>query len=204
MFRDRTVYIFGVFNPVTDAHMEMAHKARAFLGEGGRVVFVPASGSYIRQYKKYGNGDVMDAETRFKLLKEHASSFGYEVSGAEIEGETDGKTYNTVKYLKAEGSILCMGMDAFCSVPAWYEAKKLMGEMYFLVFNRFSREIPPGIVPIMERTKGTFVTNLEESFSGISSSDVRNAYRAGSMDEVKKLVPYNVYRYLKEEKNVYF
>lgn len=196
-------FIFGTFNPVTNAHINMGVVAKNRLGQDCSVIYVPAPDRYIREWKGYGEQDILPEQVRLKLLEGAASVCGFEVGDAEITGLSDGKTYNTVEHYGFDGAVLCLGMDNILGIRKWYRWEELLDRVRLLVFRRegYVPGDPDEVKDILDRAISYELADLYVDEAGISSTMVRRYHAEGNMKRVKYLVPPNVYGYLMENKD---
>lgn len=196
------VLIFGTFNPVTVAHIEVARKAEEKV-PGADVFFVIAPDQFLEGYKGLSADNVMDERVRLNLLKEAISPYSYmKVSEVELNRISDGKTYNTVAVHKKEYDevYICFGTDKICELDTWFRAEDLVKENRFLVMTRgetLSEVISESRSLLINKYSGNFI-EVSMNFPDISSSRVRKAVKEGKITEIRDLVPPNVYDYLKK------
>lgn len=196
--------ICGTFNPPTNAHMDMGRAAREVLGKEVNVTYVPTADQYLRKWKGYKEGIIMPAHQRLSLLFVAAASHGFTVSGVEIDGVVNGKTYNTIKYFGFDDSVLCTGIDNIAQMQKWYRWEELVRRTRLLVYDREGYEITPEAEEVLRKARRVDHASLWASNAKISSTLVRRLYMEKNMDELKRLVPECVYKYLEENDNVYF
>lgn len=198
-------FIFGTFNPVTIAHIQMGIMAENVLGKNCLIVYVPTSDDYICRWKKYKEGSILPGNIRADLLKDAISKYGFVVSPVEIMGVTDGRTYNTIKHYGFKDSYLCLGMDNIAAMKKWYKWEELLQKVKLLVFKRDDQilEESDEVNEILSYSCGYQIIDLP-GCDGISSTKVRECYKEKEMDKLKQLVPANVYEYLEENENVFF
>lgn len=195
-------FLFGTFNPVTNAHVKMGLKAKEVLGDACRIVYVPAGDDYIRSWKGYKDGSILSGDIRKPLLQEAVSEYGFMASTVEVMELTDGKTWNTLEYLGSDDSVLCIGMDNVPEIRKWYRYQDLLAKYRLLIFKRgrYCGRLPD----ILNESVGYEIAYLGPEFEQTSSTLVRNCYVTGRIDEIRNKIPENVFRYLEENKNVYF
>lgn len=195
--------LFGSFNPVTNAHVAMGVAARKALGRDCIVTYIPAKDDYITNWKGYRAENIFPAKIRLGLMRDAVSPYGFEVSSVEIDGITNGLTYNTMNYFGFENSVLCIGSDNLKNMKKWYRWDDLLAKASLLVFRRGTG--PDGSEVILRHIAHNYeIMDLPESCLGMSSTLVRNCYRAGDMEMLRALVPENVFQYMKEENHVCF
>lgn len=195
--------IFGTFNPVTNAHVNMGIAARNKLGPSCEVIYIPTGDSYIRNWKKYGEGNIMPANRRILLLWNAVSPYGFGVSTIETDHVTDGKTYNAVKHFGFHNTVLCIGMDNIPKLKNWYKWKELLIRTRLLIFRR-------GTCPMTDQAKEILSWTLRYDFADlpkddldVSSTKVRELYRNKDWDTLKTIVPETTARYLEETEGVF-
>ncbi len=196
-------FLFGTFNPVTNAHIEMGMVARNVLGPQCNVTYIPSGDAYIRNWKGYKDGDILPGKVRAGLLRDAVSRYGFRVATVEVEGITDGRTYNTIDYFGFDGAVLCLGMDNIIQITKWYRWQKLLEKCRLLVFKRDGISPSLKVEKILKYALSCQFATLDEKYMGISSTKVRICYVNRDLEQVKDLVPENVYHYLEENKNVY-
>lgn len=195
----------GSFNPVTNAHIAMGVVARDILGPECEIIYVPASDKYISGWKGYWEGDILREDVRLRLLLNAVSEYDFEVSIAELDGTSDGKTYNTLSHFGFEDTILCIGMDNVPKMRKWYRYKSLLSSgIKLLVFERQGCKVTDKALGILSCCREYRIAELPADTIGISSTKIRNYYKNGDMDKLQHLVPRTTYQYLKENKHVYF
>ncbi len=197
--------LFGTFNPPTCAHMDMGRAAKEALGINERdVVYIPTGDQYIKSWKGYTPGSIMPAEKRLALLHVAAAQHGFMVSAIEVDGVTDGKTYNGVKHFGFEESILCLGIDNIAQMKKWYRWEELVRRTRLLIFHREGYTETPEAQEVLQNARRVEYTRLWQDNDGISSTQVRELYKQGDFEKLKCLVPEPVYKYLSENDRVFF
>lgn len=195
------ILIFGTFNPITNAHINLGIQSQKIIDDSD-VVFIPAKDEFLRDWKGYDKESILS--NRLLLLREVISDNGFEVCEAEINGEVDGKSIHTIEYIKNrygyENVYFCMGTDKVPELHKWYKAEELVGENSFLVFTR-GESLSDAMDEFTSRYADRFTEVVEdEKFYDMSSTNVRNAIKSGNIDSIKDTLPDKVYEYLKGEK----
>lgn len=206
-------FLFGSFNPPTNAHIDMGITAQKSLRDSRHrdvnIVYVPAGDVYIKSWKGYQEGSVMPGDIRVQLLAGAVKQHRFIISGVEVAGITDGKTYNTMEYFRTlypdEEFVLCLGMDNIPQLPKWYKWKKLLPKVRLLIFERHGEPFPTDILvkEITACAAGFDVVRLPNGDMDISSTMVRQYYLDGNMEALKEMVPENVYQYLYYNRDIY-
>lgn len=186
--------VFGSFNPPTKAHVAMSETLHG-LYTGSTIDYVLAKDEYLTSdWKK--QKEILDIETRAALLKGCINSAYTHVST--IEQYLTGNTYDTVRFYKrnmTNNVNLVFGADNLLRMKEWYRWEDLVRKNQFIIFIRNEQMIPPIFLqPYKEHF--LFVDfNMDE----YSSTNVREAAKRKDWMTVKKLVPKNVYLFLRRK-----
>lgn len=192
-------FIFGSFNPVTNAHVRMGVMARDELGLDCRqVTYVPAADHYIQKWKQYGDKDILLDHIRLALLHGAVSPYGFLVNTAEMDGVTTGRTYDTLCYFGLQDATLCLGMDNIAQLPKWYRWEQLLKDVKLLIFERDGEHAGHAEMEVLERSCGFRIVHLDIP-DGISSTEARRCYKEHDMEGLKRIVPETVYEYFKRK-----
>ena len=196
--RGKAILLFGTFNPFTMAHLHMGLTLKSEYSDAD-IIYVPSTDRFIEDWKKYGEEDIFVAEQRVKLIEDAiCDSLDFYVSRVEIDGISNGKTYNTVACIKEEYDevYISMGMDKLEELSTWYRAEELVKENRFIMFTRNQQQffLTDFIRPYADRF--TVLEDRMGIYDGISATMVRDAYRENRLEEVKWMLPENVYLYL--------
>lgn len=92
------ILIFGTFNPITNAHLNLAVTSRSLIDDSD-VIFIPAKDEFLRDWKGFGRDSIL--ENRISLLNKVTSELGFLVCDIEITNVVDGKSINTINYIRA-------------------------------------------------------------------------------------------------------
>ena len=193
------VLIGGSFNPFTNAHKAMALAVREKFPDA-TIAYVPGNLKYLTKWKALPEDLVFCGENRIELIEECVKDIeDCHVCGCEAIGPCSGKTYDTVNWLTLgfrtkEDICLCIGTDKLSEIETWYNARELVERVNFLVLTRGS---------CIDDCKSIFVKMYKDRFieipfdyPDVSSTKVRQLYKEGNFDEIEKLVPEPVYKYL--------
>lgn len=201
----KIVLIPGSFNPVTLAHVSMGIKAKDKI-KADEIIYIPVKDSFLEGWKDLKSKAILSGDIRFKLLKEAVSPFNFKVSRIEMDEVVSGKTYDTANYFKKlydDSEIyLCFGLDNLLDIDRWYKSEDLIKENKFLIIDRDGKSIPDKLLND-ERFKDRLISIRNDDYADVSSTMVRDAYINNDLDSIKDLIPLNVYKYLKENKEVY-
>lgn len=195
------VLIFGTFNPVTNAHLELGKKMREVRPDAD-IIYVPASQDFIKTRKKYDDKNIIPDPDRIDILKKVVETEGFIVSTAEVEKKVDGITYNTVNYFKKtyQDIYICMGMDKVGELHKWYFSEELMSENKFLICTRENQHIED-VATAEEKKYLEHFTEVEMDVQSqeISATLIREAYNDGKLECVRDIIPDEVFYYLKNQ-----
>lgn len=192
---DRILFIPGSFNPITNAHIEMA-KIAAEKVKAYYTYFIPAHDTYVARKRTLIPGNVRCSLIDLAVPDDlYMSATRYEVASY-----LPTKTYETINALKSNGNeyFICLGMDNIKTLTTWYNWQKFVEENQFVACVRNGENLEETLAKCgLENYKDHF-TEIEIPENNISSSLVRKLCEEGRFDEVKNLVPKNVYEYLEE------
>jgi nicotinate-nucleotide adenylyltransferase len=174
----------GTFDPVHNAHLEMARAALENLSLQN-ILFIPTgSPNYYR------NGPVASAEHRLAMLRlALGSEPRYRIDERELAPGASGYTVDTLKSLRAElgpkaALHFLMGSDQFKKLPSWHRPEELRKLAKIALFAR------PGF-----ETGDEDVQIVPMRPMPISASDIRQ--RAARGENIAAMVPSNVANYIR-------
>ncbi|GEM_PF-289458 len=203
------VLIMGTFNPATQAHICLGQLVNQAMPQAD-VWYVPAMDSFLYSWKCFGKAGVMPGATRIRLLREAIAEAGFpaQVSEIEVKGLVDGKTVRTAAYFRDnlgyERTFICFGTDKIAELERWENGEQLLRENHILVVTRGGDRLADVMTDFTRRFQSHFVELKNKAvYEGISSTNVREAYMDGKIEEVRDFLPACVYRYLTENGRVY-
>ena len=188
----------GSFNPVTNAHIDMAKAAQKKVN-AKKIYFIPAHDTYVAQKRT-----LIPGKSRCRLIEE-ATPDDMTCISYEVDSFLPQKTYDTIAKLRKDcdenykfyNFYVCLGMDNIKTLTTWYNWKSFVEENMFVACVRENQNLA-------ESLEETGLTQYKERFieimipeNHISSSLVRNLCEQGKFDEIKDIVPKNVYEYLR-------
>lgn len=185
----------GSFNPITNAHIEMAKTAQKAVN-ANKVCFIPAHDTYVAKKKT-----LIPGISRCRLIEEATPADMTYISN-EIDSFLPKKTYDTVQELKDNFDktykfYICLGVDNIKTLTSWYNWQPFVEENMFVACSRAGEGLETALKEAnLEKYKDHFI-KIQIPRNNTSSSLVRNLCEQGRFDEVKKLVPENVYEYLR-------
>lgn len=195
----------GSFNPPHIAHLKIASEC---LKENlvDEVYFMPVFIQPFKQELKTLNP--YDRLKMTNILKKENKNFG--VIDYEIKSEGISYTYKTLSAVKDfeefkdKEIYFILGHDTFKEIRLWYESEKLLSEFSFIIAKRKTNESFDELKFIegIKKDYGTKILLLENDFIDISSTSIRDYLNKRNYDEVKKIVPKNIFNYIKKN-NLY-
>lgn len=197
---NKLLLIPGSFNPITNAHVEMALTAKAAV-DADTIYFIPAHDTYVAKKKT-----LIPGHCRVELINSMPICKDYNICALDVETTSffHQRTYNTITQFrdKAEKSYhfydyyICLGMDNIKTLTSWYNWKPFVEEYNFVACVREGQELNKSLEEAGLTDYKDHFTEIKIPENHTSSSLVRNLCEEEKFDEVKKLVPENVYEYL--------
>lgn len=192
----KIILIPGSFNPITNAHIDMAKEAMKVVN-ADKAIFIPAHDTYVARKKV-----LIPGFCRVQLINK-AVSYTDKIYAIDYETMSmyPSKTYNTVEALKEENPndeyYICLGMDNIKSLTSWYNWKEFVSKNKFIACDRNGQSLNDifSIWNLLSNYKDNFI-EVHLPKNNISSSLVRDLCNMNEFDKVKKIVPNNVYEYL--------
>lgn len=173
----RTALFGGTFDPIHNAHLEIA-RAAADRFDLAKVLFVPAANP---PHKPGGTSASYDDRVRMAELA-CAGDRRFEASRIEAppaDGSEAKRSYSivTIEKLQAAGMkrlSFLIGADAFREIQTWYRWRDVVASVEFIVVTRpgATWDYPPGAI----------VHDLAGLDLGVSSSDIRSQLMEGRHD----------------------
>ncbi len=202
------IIIFGgTFNPIHNAHLEIAKIASEKLG-GAKVLFMP-------------NGIAPHKETDLELMKHRAEMVklaiegyeNFEFSGLEVESKEVSYTIYSLKKLNEMYSdyeiYFLTGEDFLYTVELWQNAKGIFDLATYIVFSRpktsfaqslnLSTNKPLEKIEELKERFGARILYLDSVNMDLSASNIRLKFQGSKKDrqEIKEMIPLSVYEYAK-------
>ena len=188
----------GSFNPITNAHIDMAKMAQEKVNALA-VYFIPAHDTYVAQKKT-----LIPGKSRCKLI-EDATPDTMSCITYEVDSFFPQRTYDTIARMRVEldkdykfyNFYICLGMDNIKSLKTWYNWKPFIEENNFVACAREGQNLEQALIENdLIKYKDHF-TEISLPENHISSSLVRSFCEQGKYEEIKDIVPENVYEYLR-------
>lgn len=188
----------GSFNPITNAHIEMAKKAQEKIN-ALVVYFIPAHDTYVAKKKT-----LIPGKSRCKLI-EDATPSNMACIPFEVDSFFPQRTYDTITRMRIEldrdykfyNFYICLGMDNIKSLKSWYNWQPFVEENMFVACVRENQNLEQALEENNLTEYKDHFTEIMIPENHISSSLVRSLCEQGKYDEVKDIVPENVYEYLR-------
>ena len=197
---NKVLLIPGSFNPITNAHIDMALAAKKAV-DADIIYFIPAHDTYVAKKKT-----LIPGYCRVNLINSIPNCDKDNMYALDVETTSffPQKTYNTINQLRDEAEkdynfneyYICLGMDNIKTLTTWYNWKPFVEENNFIACVREGQSLDnalqeAGLTEYKER-----FTEIQIQENHTSSSLVRNLCEEGKFEQVKELVPENVYEYL--------
>lgn len=199
----RAVLIFGAFNPVTNAHINMGVCAQREYPDAD-ITYVLSGMDYLREWKGLKEGDTLSYSLRYRILRESLKPYGFIASDIECQCVVLNYTYEIAEYFSNQYQevILCMGADKLCELHKWHRGEELVSSFKFLVIirNNSLGELDASLKKY--ECNFTYVDALE--YQEVSSTEVRKAYIEGRLEDIKNVVPEYVYQFLSESEEIFY
>lgn len=195
---NRILLIPGSFNPITNAHIDMAKVAQKKVN-AEQVYFIPAHDTYVAQKKT-----LIPGKSRCRLIEE-ATPNDMSCISIEVNSFLPAKTYDTISKFR-EGLdkdyrfydfYICLGMDNIKTLTTWYNWQPFVEENMFVACVREGQNLDKTLKEAnLVKYKNHFIEIMIPE-NHTSSSLVRSLCEENKFDEVKDIVPENVYEYLR-------
>ena len=205
---NRIVVVFGTFNPLTKAHIQIGKLAQEKV-QADKVIYVPARDEFLVDWKKMVGSAILNAQTRIMLMKKAFIPYGFVVSELETANKSDGKTYSSLNLLKQQylnsKFYLVMGADKIEELDRWYNAQQLISQNRFLIVNRNEMSLSDVLnkSPLASRYAANFTAIVNEQYVHLSSTVIRDACAHKKLVEYQDLLPEIVYQYLFERQGIF-
>ena len=181
----------GTFNPLHNAHLEVARVAREQY-ELSKIVFIP-NGTPPHKKSVYG----VNKEARFEMVQRAVESIpGFEVSRVEVDRDGPSYTIDTIRVLKddyPQGMCFIVGADRLLKLDTWREPHELLRSIPFVIAPRSGVSLDAfDVSPFSEAV----VLPLEMADVDLSSSHLRERVRHSQ--SIREWVPESVAEYIEE------
>ena len=173
----------GTFDPVHNAHLEIARRALDAL-DAGRVLWIPTG------TPDYRNPPVASGIDRVAMLRlALAGEARFVVDERELRASASGYTYDTMVSLQSETPdtefVLLMGTDQYSRLETWYRWRDLLKLCRIAAIERPGSPAPQGDA-----------IRIAMAPLAISSSEIRA--RIGRGEDVSAMLPAAVLGYIRE------
>ncbi|MFC2079342.1 nicotinate-nucleotide adenylyltransferase [Candidatus Bipolaricaulota bacterium] len=184
----------GTFNPLHNAHIEVARTALSQYELSG-VVFIPNG---IPPHDKRALG--ADTEARFEMVRLAVESIPeFDVSRIEVDREGPSYTIDTIRALKddyPQGICFIVGADRLLKLDTWKEPHELLRSVPFIIAPRSGVSLDVfDVSPFREAV----IVPLRMEGVDLSSSGLRERVQRG--ESIREWVPEQVAEYIEEHKH---
>ena len=183
----------GTFNPLHNAHLEVAKTALNQYELSG-IVFIPNG---IPPHKER----VMDGdkEARYEMVRLAVESIPeFDVSRIEVDREGPSYTIDTIRALKddyPQGICFIVGADRLLKLDTWKEPHELLRSVPFIIAPRSGVSLDIfDVSPFSEAV----IVPLQMEDVDLSSSGLRDRIQRG--ESIREWVPQQVAEYIEEHK----
>lgn len=197
---NKILLIPGSFNPITNAHVDMALTAKKAVNADA-ILFIPAHDTYVAKKKT-----LIPGYCRVSLINSMPNCDENNMKALDIETTSffPQRTYNTITQLRDEVEkeykfneyYICLGMDNIKILTSWYNWKPFVEEYHFVACVREGQNLNDALEEANLTEYKKHFTEIQIPENHTSSSLVRSLCEKGEFEKVKKLVPINVYEYL--------
>lgn len=195
---NKVLIIPGSFNPITNAHIDMALTAKSAVNAAD-VLFIPAHDTYVAKKRT-----LIPGYCRVSLINSVPGIHINNMWALDLETTSyfPQRTYNTIRQIKGiyedifDEYYICFGMDNIKTLTSWYNWKSLIEECKFVACVREGQNLDDALREADLVKYGDRFMEIQIPENHISSSLVRDLCDKGEFEKVKELVPENVYEYL--------
>ena len=172
----------GSFNPPTYAHINVAKMSIEKFNLDA-VYFVPVGNLYNKP-------SLIDENYRYKMLQL--------ICNKKIKVELIEQKY------KSTENYYIMGADNFEKLPTWKNAKELIENFKYIIFERNGSDSKSLLATqeILKQNKNNFEFLDEKKYSNVSSGIIRELIQNGNYKECEKYTKPEIVQYI-EENNLY-
>ncbi len=181
----------GTFNPLHNAHLEVA-RAALHQYELSGIIFIPNGIPPHKERVLDG-----DKEARFEMVRLAVESNpGFEVSRIEVDREGPSYTIDTIRALKddyPQGICFIVGADRLLKLDTWKEPHELLRSVPFIIAPRSGVSLDVfDVSPFREAV----IVPLQMEDVDLSSSGLRERIQRG--ESIREWVPEEVAKYIEE------
>lgn len=191
----------GTFNPIHNGHLYLADNAYKCL-KLDKVLIMPSGISYLKEKDIIQSKDI-----RASMVKMAIEQYPYfEFSNIELIREGDTYTYETLLELKNKNDhdefYFIVGADTLFNIEDWMNPQIIFDNCIIAVMVRDDttlNDISNKTSELMNKynAKILFIDAIRQD---VSSSEIRNMFKAGEYDKVKDLLPKKVFDFIVSNK----
>ncbi|MBQ0026052.1 MAG: adenylyltransferase/cytidyltransferase family protein, partial [Lachnospiraceae bacterium] len=184
---NKIVVLFGSFNPLTNAHINVLKTAKAAV-DADLGLFVATNGDYLRSksvLKKHDCFYLTEDERKETIVKACEKENGLAFWGFELGGASP-KRYKTLCKIKQEYPMAEIyeveGADKVQTLVKFKVAEEYVGNTNFIIFERDDIDVKAliGSEPLLKKYADHFtVLPPVYGFSEVSSTEIRRRFYAG-------------------------
>lgn len=183
----------GTFNPLHNAHLEVARTALEQYELSG-IIFIPNGIPPHKERVLDG-----DKEARFEMVRLAVESNPkFEASRIEVDREGPSYTIDTIRALKddyPQGICFIVGADRLLKLDTWKEPHELLRSVPFIIAPRSGVSLDVfDVSPFREAV----IVPLQMEDVDLSSSGLRERIQRG--ESIREWVPEEVAKYIEEHK----
>lgn len=185
----------GSFNPVTNAHLNLANLIIEKYNLD-KIVFVPMG-------DKYNKKDLISEKARYEMLKlATKDQEKIEVSAIELNLPNALTMLQAFRKIQEEyndvKSYFIIGADNLDKLINSQDFEKLAKNYEYIVITRNDIQIKDKIAlnPILKRFKTHFNILEENPYNQISSTEVRKVIREGKEEVLENMIPKEIHEYI--------
>lgn len=195
--KKRYGFFGGCFNPVTSAHLNLANLVVEKFNLD-KLIFVPMGNKYQKQ-------DLIDEKHRYEMLKRAIENQQkLEVSDIELNLPNQLTMLQAFEKIQKEyadtQNYFIIGSDNLDKLIKLQDLEVLAKNYHYIVIERGICQTKTKITvnPILTRFKTHFNLLEDNPYEQISSSSVRKLLEEKQEKEIQKMIPKEVYEYIKE------
>ena len=186
-YLQKSIVLFGgTFDPIHLGHINMAKRVNELISPAG-IIFIPTGNSYLKN-------NVTDAQIRYSMVSKAIEPYrNFKISDIEVQSSEPSYTYKTIEYFKQKYQdfklYFLIGEDSLLYIDKWKHPEILFENAELLVARRNNNNSD-----IIFRKKETLLNSYNGEITifdydmPISSTEIRNAYKSGTIEPYKEYI----------------
>lgn len=180
---NKILLIPGSFNPITNAHVDMALTAKKAVN-ADVILFIPAHDTYVAKKKT-----LIPGYCRVSLINSMSNCDENNMWASEVETTSffPQRTYNTITQIRDMNEkdyifneyYICLGMDNIETLTTWYNWKPFVEEYNFVACVREGQNLETALREANLMTYKNHFTEIQIPENHTSSSLVRDLCEKG-------------------------